>query len=292
MLPRDFDILVPVEQQPAVGLHRTRSRDARGHQKRRPVDAMEAADFLADQVHVGRPELCESRLVRGIVRAIAQRRDVVGQRIEPYIDRRASHRRAQECPTKSCVRLTERSLSPLRTNEITSRRVDSGCMKSGIGLVELQQLALEGRQLEEVVLLADGLGDAPAIGAGRSGRHVNLRLVRHAVLAGVGALVDESAIAQRGEEVLHAALVPLFRGADEIVVGQPQPVPQPAKLGGDRGGKLLRRAPGQLRGALDLLPVLVGARSETRCRCPAPACAAQWRRTRWSNRRGPGAAAH
>ena len=42
-------------------------------------------------------------------------------------------------------------------------------MKPGVGLVELQQLALERRELEEVVFFADRLGDASAIGAGRSG---------------------------------------------------------------------------------------------------------------------------
>ena len=67
---------------------------------------------------------------------------------------------------------------------------------------------------------------------------------------------------QGGEELLHAALVPRLGGADEVVVGEAQPVPQAAKLAGDGGGELLRRAPGQLGGALDLLPVLVGAGKE------------------------------
>ncbi len=107
-------------------------------------------------------------------------------------------------------------------------------MKSGILVVKLQQLALEGRQLEEVILFADRLGDAAAVGAGRSRRPIDIQLVGDAVLAGVGALVDEAAIAQRGEQLLHAALVPRLGGADEVVVGQAQPVPQRAKLGRDR----------------------------------------------------------
>ena len=50
-----------------------------------------------------------------------------------------------------------------------------------------------------------------------------------------------------------------FGGADEVVVGEAEPVPQPAELAGDGGRKLLRRAASLLGGALDLLPVLVGA---------------------------------
>ena len=102
----------------------------------------------------------------------------------------------------------------------------------------------------------------PQSGQGVPGGHIDIRFVGHAVLAGIRALVDEAAVAQRGEQLLHAALVALLRGADEVVVAQPQPVPQPAELGGDRGGKLHRRAPGQFGGALDLLPVLVGPGQE------------------------------
>ena len=53
-------------------------------------------------------------------------------------------------------------------------------------------------------------------------------------------------------------------GADEIVVGEAQPVPQPVKLTRNGGGKLLRRAPGQRGGALDLLPVFVRAGEKPR----------------------------
>ncbi len=60
--------------------------NAGGHQERGPVDAVEAADLLADEVHVGGPEFCEARLVGGIVGAVAERGDVVGQRVEPDVD--------------------------------------------------------------------------------------------------------------------------------------------------------------------------------------------------------------
>ena len=65
-----------------------------------------------------------------------------------------------------------------------------------------------------------------------------------------------------GKQLLHAALVALFGGADEVVVGEPELVPQAAELAGDGGGELRRRAAGLLGGALDLLAVLVGAGEE------------------------------
>ena len=131
----------------------------------------------------------------------------------------------------------------------------------------------------------------PAIGARRSRRPIHIRLVGDAILARVRALVDEAAVAQRGKQLLHAALVPLFRGADEVVVGQPQPVPQPAKLAGNLRRKLLRRASGQPWPSARSSARARRCRSGTTSRCPAPACAAQSRRTRSSSRRGPGAAA-
>ena len=46
---------------------------------------METADLLADKMQIGRPELCESRLVFWIIGAIAQRGNVVDQRVKPYV---------------------------------------------------------------------------------------------------------------------------------------------------------------------------------------------------------------
>ncbi len=53
--------------------------------------------------------------------------------------------------------------------------------------------------------------------------------------------------------------MPVGGGADEVVVGQSHPVPERAELGGDFIGELLRSLSRGLRGALDLLSVLVGA---------------------------------
>ena len=81
-----FGHLALIKEQPAVGAHGARYGNARGHEEGGPVDAMEAADLFADEVHVGGPEFGKSLLVGGIVGAVSEGRDVVGQGIEPDVD--------------------------------------------------------------------------------------------------------------------------------------------------------------------------------------------------------------
>ena len=82
-LPRDFDILLSSKSSQPLGDDALRQGQPGGHQESRPVDAVEAGDLLADEVHVGGPELIKARLVSGIIRAVAEGGDVVGQRVEP-----------------------------------------------------------------------------------------------------------------------------------------------------------------------------------------------------------------
>ena len=58
----------------------------RGQKKCGPVDAVEAADLLADHVDVGGPVFFKSRLVLGSVAAVAESGNVVGERIPPHVD--------------------------------------------------------------------------------------------------------------------------------------------------------------------------------------------------------------
>ena len=248
--------LALVKEQPAVGFHAARRLNARGHQKRRPVDAVETADLLADQVHVRRPEFFEARLVLWIVGAVADCRDVVGQRVEPHVDHVLLVAGNRNAPGETCPAYGQVfEAAADKGDDLAPRRLRPD--EPWVGVIKLQQLALEGRQLEKVVLLAHRFGQPPAVGAVGAGRAVHVCLVGDAVLAGVRALVDEAAIAQGGEELLHAALVAVFRGADEVVVGDAEAMPEAAELGGDGGGKLGRRAPRQLGRALDLLSMLV-----------------------------------
>ena len=52
-------------------------------QHNRPDDRVETHDFLANQMDIGRPILLKQRIV---IRTVAQRVDVIGQRVHPDID--------------------------------------------------------------------------------------------------------------------------------------------------------------------------------------------------------------
>src|SRR5208283_5127674 len=105
-----------------------------------------------------------------------------------------------------------------------------------------------------------GFGDAPASWAGIARlRAVHVQFVGDAVLPGIRAFVDVTVVANHAEEMLYAFLVPVFRGADEVVVRNPHPVPEFSELGRNFIRILLRSFACGLRGALDLLTMLVGA---------------------------------
>src|SRR5581483_10191962 len=76
--------------------------------------------------------------------------------------------------------------------------------------------------------------------------------------------VDVSIVTKPAPQCLHAALVSVRGSADEIVIGQAHTIPQRAEFAGNFVGELLRRLTGGLRGALDLLPVLIRAGQEIR----------------------------
>src|SRR5262249_36587066 len=63
---------------------------------------------------------------------------------------------------------------------------------------------------------------------------------------------------------LYTFLVAILGGANEVVVGEPHPLPQRAELAGNLVGKLLWSFARSLGGALDLLPMFVGAGEEIR----------------------------
>jgi hypothetical protein len=132
-------------------------------------------------------------------------------------------------------------------------------------LSKLEQRLRHGGELEEIVLLLNGFGDASADGAGRSGRVVvGIELVKNAVLAGIGTLIDEAALLEQGEHGLHATLVLGAGGADELVIGDAETVPEGAELAADFVGELLGSFPGGSGGALNFLSVLVGSGEEER----------------------------
>src|SRR3990170_1305300 len=90
-------------------------------------------------------------------------------------------------------------------------------------------------------------------------------LAARAVPAGVFAAVNGGAAVgtlrarQPRPQFQQGAFMSFRRGADELVVADPQPLPQPAELRADFIAMLLRSHAALPRDALDVLPVLVVA---------------------------------
>src|SRR5690348_14382914 len=249
--------LVVLEEQPAVCHNRFRQGQAGSHQKRRPIDAVEAHDFLANHVHVGRPVTLEALLVGGIGRAEANGGTVVAERVQPHVDHVPAVVRHRHAPAEGAAR--HRKVAQTGAHE-RRHLVASRLRTYEIRLiaVQLQQLFLKSRELEKVIFLAHRFCGPSALWARRSrtgGIHVEF--VENAILPGVLALVDETVVAQAAEHLLYAALVLRVCGADELVVAQPQQLPELAEAGGNLVRPLLRRLACGLRGALHVYPMLV-----------------------------------
>src|SRR5205807_9931934 len=85
--------------------------------------------------------------------------------------------------------------------------------------IKFEQLILKSRQLEEIILLLYGLGRPSAVRTGSARfRTIHIELVGHAILSGVSAFVDVTVVTNAAKQFLHALLMPVFCGADEVVV--------------------------------------------------------------------------
>src|SRR5580698_7017079 len=98
--------------------------------------------------------------------------------------------------------------SRLRTNEFR------------LVAVQLQQLFLELRQLEEVILFVDSFRSPATLRTGIAGvGSIDIEFAGHTVLPRVGAFVDVAIVTNLPPQRLHSAFMPLRGGADEVVVG-------------------------------------------------------------------------
>src|SRR5581483_5293944 len=244
------------EEQPTVRHNGMRKRQACCHQKRRPVDAVKADNFFANHLQIGRPVLLK---LAGIARSVAERRNVIRERVQPDINHMSRIIGHRDAPLKGAA--ADRQIAQAaanKRNHLVAARLRAN--ELGPAFVELQQLVLKSRKLEKVVFFANGFCWPSALGAGSAGSsRIDVQLVEDAVLTRVGALVDVTAIADLAPERLHSKLVALGGGANEIVVGESHAVPKSPELPGHFVGKLLWSFSGSLRGPFDLLTVLVGS---------------------------------
>src|SRR5689334_772583 len=132
-------------------------------------------------------------------------------------------------------------------------------------LVQPEQGVLVLRQPEEVVLLLQPLNGPAVNGAERSVDELGFDLellAAHAVRPAIGARVDLAPVVQALDELLDRPFMAFLGGADEVVVGDKEPLPHLLPPGHDLVRPLLRGEALLLGRAGDLLPVLVGPGEE------------------------------
>src|SRR5262249_25685986 len=202
-------------------------RKLRGHEERRPVDAVEADDLLADHVHVGGPITLEFVLLLFLFRAQADGRAVVAQGVEPDVHHVFWIAGHWDAPLEGAAADGEVAQPALDEGDhLIAPRLRAD--EPRILLVMRQQLVGEDGELEVVVLLAYGFRRSPALRTGRARANgVDIELVKDAILAGVRALVDEALILDPLPQFLSAAFMAGLGGADEIVIGDSHLVKEP-----------------------------------------------------------------
>src|SRR5580704_4286450 len=163
---------------------------------------METNNFLADHVDVSRPVLLERLLRAGVSRAISDRGEVISQSVEPDVNhmlRVVGHR---DAPGKG--RAADRQVAQTGADErnyFVAARLRPNEFRIRI---ELQQLVLKRRELEEVILFVNGFSDAAASRAEIAGlRAIDIKFARYAILASVRTFVNVAVVPNSSKQFLH-----------------------------------------------------------------------------------------
>ena len=124
---------------------------------------------------------------------------------------------------------------------------------------------MESAESEEVVLLLVGI-DWPLVDRAQVAWEQFVvgvvLLAGDAVFAAVGAEFDVAGVVAALQQFEHSGFMARFGRADEVVVGDVQPVPGVSELGCDRIGERLRIEPGGIGGLLDFLTMFVRSGQE------------------------------
>jgi hypothetical protein len=235
------------------------------HQHRRPNHGVEAGDVFADELN-GRPTPFEVLDVG----AVADRGDVVEQRVEPDVDHVAVIPRNLDAPVEARPRDGEVVEALLHErDDLVAHAL--GLDEVGLGLVQVEQFLLEIAHPKEVVLLLEDLHRAAVDLAHQLAGKVAIHrfheviellvlLTTHAVVALVFARIDEAVVVELLQEDRDGLLVALIGGADEIIVGDVDRLQQRQPgIGDELVGPLPRSGVVRHSCSQDLLPVLVGA---------------------------------
>ena len=256
-----FGHLLTVQHQPAVAEHLLGQGQPQRMQDDGPDDGMETDDLLAHQMQVGRPELPVQLVMIG---GVAQRGDVVGQRVQPHIHGVLGvevHRNAPLDGGTADAQILQAGLEEVVDHFVLAGR---GLDEIGVLLDILDQPVLILAQLEEIGFLAGLFHGAAAVGAVAV---LQLQFGEEALAGGavpalVAALVDVALLVKLAEDLLHGLYMALVGGADEVVVIHIHQFPQILDACHDLVHIGLRGHALGLGLALDLLAVLVRAGEE------------------------------
>ena len=243
---------------------RLRHLDPGRHQKRRPIDRVEAHDVLADDVQRRRPIALEL-FARGV--GIADAGDVIGERVDPHIHDVLVVARHLDAPVEGGAR--DRQVLQAAAHEagdFVQPLLGQHVIRP---FVELEQFVGVSREAEEIALLLHPLDRRAGLGREPLAVLVELRLVlaviglvAHRVPAGIFVEIDVAVLLHRLPDRLRGAVVALFGGVDEVVVRAVEPLHHGLE---GRHVAVAQRPRAQAlarRGLLHLLAVLVGAGEE------------------------------
>ena len=242
--------------------HLLRQRQIQRHQKNRPVNRMETDNIFSDQVQICRPVLVEQ--IAGTIRIVTNLGDIVGQGIQPYIDHMLRVKIYRNSPAEGGTGNTQ-ILQP-RQQEVVHHLILSGYRLDEIrmGVDVINQAVCILAHFEEVCLLLCRLYLTATVRT-LAVHQLGLRpegLTGCTVQALIRALVDISLIVQFLKDFLHALLVILVCGADKIIIGCIDQIPDSLYLAGYLIHIFLRCNTGSLCLFLNLLTMLVSSSLE------------------------------
>src|SRR5690242_6601780 len=208
-----------VHEEPAVGPHLLRHRLHGGHQKRGPINSVEANDVFADEMQIRRPHAAAFKL------RPADRAETGRERVEPNIKDMWLFAGNGDAPANRRARNAEIFEAAFHEtyNLVAARlRLD----KIRILFVKIEQRLLKRGQLEEIIFLGNGFGGAATIGAVVARlRVIHEGIVVDTVLTCVLPFVDVAVLAAKPEKPLHGSNVPQVGRANELIRGETEFIP-------------------------------------------------------------------
>ena len=234
-----FGHFIAVDYEPAMAVNLLRHLEAHSVQHNRPDNRMEAHDFLAYEVQACRPVFMEER----IIYAVFDTGQIVQQSVEPYINNVLLVEGNRNAPVEGGTRNAQVLKALL--NEV-NHLVTTACRLDEIRMLfdELQPPVLIFAHFEEIAFLLHLFNGTMAVRAAAVLVELTLQPVgfaRNAVQALVVFLIDIALLINFLQRVLNYLVMALLTGADEVIVGDIQTLPEQLKVS-DNSVNILNRS--------------------------------------------------